>query len=195
MTAAASLLSEANGTRFAVDQLAERADVSRRTIFNHFASLEDIVVAVCSDVLDTLVDTFLAVADHATGADDSLFDQLTETLRRTDLVPPMAYLTRALGGPAGEWTPQQEVMLGRAFTAVSARLSDEMASRHPDVDPLDIHLLVGALMSGVTVLYRHWFDATGAAESEQSRRLWAGLVDRLVATFRAGYGPTTDPAP
>ena len=40
--AAAELMDETGGTAFTVDELAERADVSRRTVFNHFASLEEI---------------------------------------------------------------------------------------------------------------------------------------------------------
>ncbi|MGW6228038.1 helix-turn-helix domain-containing protein, partial [Cellulosimicrobium cellulans] len=48
--AAASLMEENGGARFTVDELAARADVARRTIFNHFASLDDVVVEVCEDV-------------------------------------------------------------------------------------------------------------------------------------------------
>lgn len=191
LDAAAALLHESGGTRFTVDRLAERADVSRRTVFNHFGSLDDVVVAVAGSVLDTVVDTFLAIADSsAPGTADgaSLFDQLTQTLRSSDLVPPMAYLTRALGGPTQEWTPQQETIIGRAFTDVSARLSGAMAERHPDVAAIDIQILVSTLMSGVIVLNRFWSEATGAAEDEHSRQVWAELVDRLVTTFRTGYG-------
>lgn len=207
LEAAAELLNEAGGTRFTVDQLAARADISRRTVFNHFASLDDVVVAVCAAVLDTVVDTFLAIADTSSvGAGESpddapgaasaasLFDQLTRTLRSSDLVPPMAYLSRALGGSTGEWTPQQATIVGRAFTDVSARLSGAMVARHPHVAPIDIHILVGSLMSGVMVLNRVWFEATGAAEDDHSRAVWSELVDRLVVTFRTGYGTPAEPA-
>ena len=204
--AAAALMEDKGGARFTVDELAARADVARRTIFNHFASLDDVVVEVCEDVLGAVVDALGASAaepaapdaepdaggDPGPGAGRATpLDDLTAALRSTDLVAPMAYLTRALGGDATEPTPRVTTMVVRTFTHLAERLVAGTTRRHPDVDPLEIELLVGALMAGVLVIQRRWWATTGAADDDASRRVWAELLDRLVERTRAGYAPTT----
>ncbi|WP_318657144.1 TetR/AcrR family transcriptional regulator [Cellulosimicrobium composti] len=185
--AAAALMAEKGGSRFTVDELAARADVARRTVFNHFASLDDVVVEVCEDVLGAVVDA-LGASAAAPGTDRATpLDDLTAALRGTDLVGPMASLTRALGGGANEPTPRVTTMVVRAFTHLAERLVAETTRRHPHVDPLEIELLVGALMAGLMVIQRRWWAATGAADDEASRRVWAALLDRLVERTRAGW--------
>jgi len=191
--AAAALLEEHGGLRFTVDQLAERADVSRRTVFNHFATLDDVVIAVASDVLGGLVDTFVANAVAAPPAADTpaaMFDEMAHAIRTTELVGPMAYLTRSLGGPTrvDEESPWVAALLMRAFNEISRRFAAAMSERHLQADALAVHLLVNSLMSGLIVIYHHWYAATGATDDDASRRSWEGYVERLLAAVGAGYG-------
>ncbi len=189
LAAAADLMAERGGVSFTVDELAERADVSRRTVFNHFATVDDVVTTVCSDVLGGVVETFLATAAAAPAGDDTpaaMFAEITEALRASDLVAPMASLTRSLGGT--DDSPLAARLLHRAFTQVSGRFSQAMAARHPHADPLDVDLLVNALLGGLIVLHRHWFEVTGGADTAASRQTWAALVDRLVDGVRTGFG-------
>lgn len=188
--AAAALMAE-GGVGFTVDDLAARADVSRRTVFNHFASVDDIVTAVCSAVLSGVIDSFVATASTAPaapGSRASMFDEVAHALTTTDLVTPMVYLTRTLGTPDG--APWREALMLRSFHDVSGRFAAAMAARHPEADPLDVQLLVNSLMSGLMVLHERWWTVTGAADDDSSRRVWADLVTRLVETARAGYGET-----
>lgn len=193
--AAAALMSRESGVDFTVDELAERADVSRRTVFNHFASVDDIVTAVCSDVLGGIMETFVArataapdpAAQAAPGSTSAMFDEVVHALRTTDLVAPMAYLTRALG-PHDEKSQWRAALMLRSFHEVSDRFSAAMVARHPQADQLAVELLVDSLMSGLMVLHRHWYARTGGADDASSRLVWAGLVDQLVDTVRAGYG-------
>lgn len=203
VAAAAELMDTTGGVAFSVDDLAARADVSRRTVFNHFASLDDVVMQVCADILGALVDRFVASAsaarvaparagaatpEHHAGV---MFDEVVHALRTTDLVTPMAYLTRTLGVPPHA-SPARAALLLRSLDHVSERFSAAMLSRHPDADPLDVHLLVNSLVSGVVVLHRHWFVRTGGADDDASRLVWTELVERLVVTVRDGYrSPTT----
>ena len=191
--AAAALLEEHSGLHFTVDQLAERADVSRRTVFNYFATLDDVVIAVCSDgVLGGLTDTFVSNAVAAPPTDDTpaaMFAEIAHSLRTTDLVGPMAYLTRILGGPDRDpEAPWMGALLLRAFGDVSQRFAGAMASRHPAANALDVHLLVNALVSGLIVLYHHWYAATGATDDDASRAVWDALLEHLLATVASGYG-------
>ena len=91
VAAAATLMEEKGGARFTVDELAARADVARRTIFNHFASLDDVVVEVCEDVLGSVVETLGASAAEPGTDRPTPLDDVTAALRGTDLVGPVSY--------------------------------------------------------------------------------------------------------
>ncbi len=186
--AAAALIAEHDGVRFTVDELAERADVSRRTVFNHFGTLDDVVVAVCNDVLGGMVERFLDRALPAPG--DSMADDVAHALAQTDLVAPMAYLTRVLGPPGADSVPRAAVML-RSLSDLGDRFAAAMSARYPDADPLTTELLCHSLMTGLVVLHRHWFARTGGADDADSREVWADLVGRLVETTRDGVGTAT----
>lgn len=188
--AAAALMEETGGTDFTVSRLAERANVSRRTVFNHFDAVDDIVIAVGCELLSGIVDRFVlsvATAPEATADPESLFEEIADALRGAELVEPMAYLMRVLGGDDPAATPRSAVILLRTFTEVSERLAAEILERHAATDELTVDLLVGSLVSGLVVIHRHWVEATGAAVDAHSRRTWARLLERLIESTRRGY--------
>ncbi|WNB85723.1 TetR/AcrR family transcriptional regulator [Cellulomonas sp. ATA003] len=186
VAAAESLIAETGGLGFTIDDLARRADISRRTVFNHFASIDDIVTEVFSDTLGAIVDSLERI-DPAGDDPASLLDELAQALRATDLVTPMAYLTRSLRSQ-DDRSPQFAVALVRVLGQVGDRLATAMVARHPRADLLDVHLLVNAVISGLVVLHQHWDAATGACDDDDARQVWARLVDRLVENTRHGYG-------
>ena len=202
VAAAAELMHERQTTDFTVDELAQRADVSRRTVFNHFASIRDIVSEVCSNVLSAAVESLIAVPAADAGRQE-MFEEIADAFRATDLVPPMAYLTRLLdnGDMPGPIQTQAHPIALRAFTELSDRLSSAMLSRHPGTDPLSVHLLVAALTSGLGVLYHHWHCTTNAVDTPDSRRVWAELLDALLEKVRTGHAaglachPSHHPSP
>jgi AcrR family transcriptional regulator len=186
LDAAAALMEETGGTDFGVDRLAERAEVSRRTVFNHFASIDDIVIEVTGEILSGLIDRFQLGEPR-----ESLYDEVADAIRGTDLVEPMAYLTRVLGGdePADAATePAHAVILSRASSQVSERLVSQILDRRPDTDELTVRLLAGALMSGLVELNRRWHAETGASVDDASRAAWSRLLEHLLDTTRRGYG-------
>lgn len=185
---AATELMEETGTDFTVDELAERADVSRRTVFNHFASLDDVVAEVGANVLGGLIEKLAdPIEAGRPSSAGTLLDELAEVVRSTDLVTPMAYLTRTLGGtdPNGPWHAN---LLNQALTEVGTGLVAALRRRHPDADPLDLQLLVSSFTGGVLVLHSHWWQQTGAADDTASREVWAGLLDHLIDQLRTGFG-------
>src|SRR5688572_12908020 len=102
--AAIELLEERGGARFSVTELAERAEVSRRTVFNHFESLDAVLAQAGSTVLAEVLDNQLreATRDRAAGPDESMVEDLARYLAQADLVPPLARLARMLGGSSPE---------------------------------------------------------------------------------------------
>ncbi len=188
--AARALIDERGGPEFGVDELARRADVSRRTVFNHFESLDDVILAACIEILDAVVATFRAAAATAGPADDRLeaiFEELVRTVRSVDLPQRTAYLWQALGGAQAPAARQQQFM-SVALSRVGDDLVAEVTTRHPDVDALDLRLLGSSLLHGVAVVAERWIEEHGGAVTPTSRDAWDRLMDRLVTRMRTGYG-------
>jgi TetR/AcrR family transcriptional regulator of autoinduction and epiphytic fitness len=185
LDAAATIMRERESSVFSVDELAARADVSRRTVFNHFASIDDVVIAVFGIELGAVVERLATIPE---GPGSSMFDDLAETVRSTDLVPPMVYLTRVLGGDEPEPTPKQALLAARTFTEISTGLAAEMQRRHPGATALQVNLLVGSLTSGLLVIYQQWFTECGAFDTVQTRSQWTELVETLLESLRTGFG-------
>ncbi len=61
---------------FTMDDLADAAEVSRRTLFNYFPSKTDAVLGAPPEIPDAVVDTFRAGGPHG-----HLIDDLTELVR------------------------------------------------------------------------------------------------------------------
>ncbi|WP_206074643.1 TetR/AcrR family transcriptional regulator [Antribacter gilvus] len=187
--AAALIVGERGVTGLTVDELAARADVSRRTIFNHFASLDEIVPAGFTEALGIVVDEFMAIAEATPvgeGTSASMFDEIATVLRSSDLVTPVSRLLRMLGTTC-DVDPRQDAWVKEALNVTSARLAAEVRRRHPGADALDVDLLVGSLVGGLGAVAHHWHERTGANDDPASRALWDELVDRLLTTFRDGY--------
>ncbi|MBT2503632.1 TetR/AcrR family transcriptional regulator [Curtobacterium sp. ISL-83] len=189
---AARDLIQDRGRGFSVDDLAARADVARRTVFNHFASLDEVLLAVCDEELSVIIDRFLAdmartpVGD---GSRSSMFDELESAARGADLAPAIAGMYRILGAP-GKDDPKAAVLTQTAFGRVTERLRAEVARRHPAADALDAALLVESLMSGIVVIAEYWLDQHGSSLDQAALDDWDALLSRLVHSVRSGYLPT-----
>ncbi|WP_017539377.1 TetR/AcrR family transcriptional regulator [Nocardiopsis halophila] len=190
--AASALMHETDGAHFGVDRLAERADVSRRTVFNHFGSLDEVVLEVLSRELESIVDGIdaaLASEDAGAAAEAGLFDRLVAAVRGGDLVEVVTRLKRILGGDAHEPGPRQAMLFERAFTDLNTRLAATLRRHRPDADPFAADLACGAFVGGCLVAIEHWEAATGGADTEESRRVWDGLLVRMASTVRSGFAP------
>ncbi|MBD8079595.1 TetR family transcriptional regulator [Cellulosimicrobium arenosum] len=191
VAAAAALMDEAHGLDFTVDALAQRADVSRRTVFNHFASLDDVVAAVLADALHGIVDSLAEEPPRAADPHAAMAADVVAALRAADLVATISSLTRGLGlqgdacvvaGPLDDLVPDvpahQAMILLRSLAEVSEELATQLDRRHPEVDRLDVDLTVGSLMSNLVVLYRYWLAETGGQADRSARETWARLLER-----------------
>ncbi|WP_123944539.1 TetR/AcrR family transcriptional regulator [Frondihabitans sp. PhB161] len=187
--AARSLVAERSGPFFSADELAERADIARRTVFNHFASIDEILLTLCAEILDVIIDDFVsAVATRPVGADTllALFDEITASLESTDLPATIASIGSLLGAPDVD-DPRGDTLSDEAFTRVAERLLVEASRRHPGVDDLDVEILVHSLMSGVLVIAKRWVLLCGVRLDDDSRSQWRHLLNRLTSTLRSGY--------
>jgi AcrR family transcriptional regulator len=190
LSAAAALIRERGKPHFSVDELAERADVARRTVFNHFASLDEITQITCTRVLMDAVAEFRA-ATEATPLGDgsrfSLFSEITTAVRGMDLPTVVSYLWGVLAEEGNDG--RSEAAMQDVFTRTTEQLSEDLARRSSELDALEVEILVSSLMNGIAVVSRHWIARTGGTLDAPSRALWNELLERLVDTVRAGYAP------
>ncbi|MDO9380415.1 MAG: TetR/AcrR family transcriptional regulator [Nocardioidaceae bacterium] len=191
LDAADALIGERGSADFGVDDLAARADVARRTVFNHFASLDDVVMTACSRLLTRTVEEFgdaTAATPAGDGTPAALFAELTDAMRGIDLPSVVSYLWGVLGDLDGG--PRSHHLIDEVFTRCVDELSAEMVARSTDSDGLESQILVSSLVNGIAVLAGRWIEDTGAVVDASTRATWDALFDRLVATVRHGYAPT-----
>ena len=192
LAAAHDLVEERGGPRFNVDELAERADVARRTVFNHFASIDEVLLALSADALEVIIDEFIAAVAASPvgdGSRASMFSELAEMLQHADLPSVIASLSRILGDPDGD-DARGRALTDETFTRAAERLLHEVARRYPEADTLDTEVLVGSLMNGVFVISKRWLGQSGGRTDDVTRADWDHLLARLTDTLRSGYLPS-----
>jgi TetR/AcrR family transcriptional regulator of autoinduction and epiphytic fitness len=187
--AATELLAEHGVEGLSVDEVAARAEVSRRTVFNYFHSTEELLIAVGTEMLSDVIDS-LTMGDAPVPADAgthaALLDDVVTMLRSIDLLGPILRLTHILG-PMGHQDARVLAVVRDTVLSVSDNLMATARQRHPQVPALDVELLVSSLLGGLMVLQRHWSEQSGLADTPETRRLWSDLFERLVLQIRQGF--------
>jgi len=188
LDAADSLIRERGKPHFSVDELAERANVSRRTVFNHFASLDDVIMMTCTQLLSAVVDEFRAATNampQGDGSIEALFDRITTALSAIDLPTVVAYLCGVLAADGDNG--RSHSALNDVFSRATEQLSREIIDRSPAIDPFEVAVLMSSTMNGVAVVATRWLVQTGGTLDASSRRVWNDMLDRLITAIRHGY--------
>ena len=203
--AATAVLTERGPAALPLDEIAERAGVSRRTVFNYFHSVEDLLVAVGADMLGGVIASLQVNAPAPSEVPDpheappeapqeALLDELARILQSAELVAAMVRITDALGTVRSD--TRLLPLLRDAFLRIIDTLAAEARRRHPNVPGLDVDLLVSSLVAGVVTLYMHWSGTVGVVDTPVSRQLWAGLLEHLINRMRDGFvSPDSAPPP
>jgi AcrR family transcriptional regulator len=190
IAAATELLDERGAGGFTVDEVAAKADVSRRTVFNYFSSMDALVIEVGTQMLSGLIVAFgeslpenpADAPPHVEGARESqagVLADLVQVLRTVDLVAPMIRLTGAFG-EGRPLDPRVAAIVQEALTRIVTLLSGKLCQRHPGAGRLEVELRVASLISGVIVLYGHWIEQTGLEDTPGSRRIWSELLRTMI---------------
>jgi len=186
LQAAHDLMEERGNPHFSADELAERAGVSRRTVFNHFLSLDEIVTLVCADVLAAAVeDLQVALNSESTTEIANISHMMAHILNTVDLTPTISYLYRVLShsGPS----QRTEQVLRDVFARVTDMLTSEAVKRSATADPVEIEIRINSLLGGTGVIAGHWGRETGGEVTQETRELWRGLVRRLLEILAPDY--------
>lgn len=192
VAAAADLLAQTRSVQLSADVLAERAGVSRRTVFNHFASLDDVVTEVIARSIGEAVDA-LGAAARRTEDDETLDDTFTRmaaVFEATDLTPTMAFLWSVLS--VDDALPRRYGhLIDDAFhrlrdLLVSSALEQDGGAGAPE-DTFGLELLVTSLMNGTAFVAQRWCEQTKGVVDDDTRALWSSLVARMTDQLGRGY--------
>ena len=190
LDAATALASERGGPAFTVEELAQRADVSRATVFNYFPSVLDVLVTASVEQFESAwatIDEITTSAPATDGSRAAVFEEVARSLHATRL-PDVIVSVGAVVGRDNQASPRHEALLRQIIDRTSLHLADQVADRYPDWSRLEVDLLVGALMNCVIVASSHWFVNEGGDLGDESRATWARMLESAIDGLRAGYG-------
>lgn len=197
LTAAGELIRESGSVQLSTEAIAERADVARRTVFNHFASLDDVVTEVSARVIGEAVEEISAAARRVDDGEDELdgaFARMSAVFESVDLTPQLSYLWSVLGGE--DTLPRRySHLLDDAFHRLRDLLVAAAAEPgtgldgDPEDDTLGLEVLVTSLMGGIAVVAQRWCEQTGGVADDAGRALWSELVARMTDQVGRGYRP------
>lgn len=187
LQAAEELVNQQRSARFSVDELAERADVSRRTIFNHFASLDDVLITLAAERLQPFIahfaETIRSAPQPITRA--SVFDAAILTLNRDDLLDMIAFFARSLGDDCGI-IDHTDILFHTTLTRTGDALIAEIVSASELLDEFDAEVVVNQAIGGIDAVARHWARATDTNLTPESRERFNELLARVTATWPTG---------
>ena len=177
-----------------VNGLAERAGVSRRTIFNHFPSAQDAVFEYLSELVAGLINRVLqdlpepdtSEAGHAASSDVSLGDvyrQLIHALRSRGLI---AELQPVLSVDV-KGTPAASLWSFRVTSTAVQRLDEVLRERLPRYTPFQTHLVATTLINSFAECLDEWLARTGGVLDERGRRTWDELLSTALDVLGRGF--------
>jgi AcrR family transcriptional regulator len=165
-------------------------------VFNHFAGLDQLLVAVCEQILGEVTNALAVGVERRTtdlpqgdAGGRAALDAVCEATREVDLPTAIVTIFRALGAPDG--TDERVDGISRtALEHVVGRLRDRLLSCAPDLDPLEVELSIALLTGGLTTVARHWLDRHPDLTPDvpvDARADWDRLLDRLLTRLRVGH--------
>lgn len=190
MNAARDLLLEHGAGGLTSEDLAERADVARRTLFNHFASLEEVVVTCLETELEAAITTLESAAPRSTAT--GALEELRSSFSGDDVLSALVRITRMSRGPGSE--ERQGRLQQQAMRRLAAPVARQLRERHGELSALDAALLTTTVLNGVSVIAMVWVTETGGVADSAGRRRWAALFDHLFTTLRRGFAASVTPS-
>ncbi|GAA2244790.1 hypothetical protein GCM10010401_17590 [Rarobacter faecitabidus] len=188
LAAARVLVAERGAFDLTFDEIAERAEVSRRTIFNHFPTREDLVIALCEDVVVDVIEAMtLELQAAPTGAYTvpDYFAALTSSLTAIDLPAVIERIAKLID--PDDRPARRTALLTTAFSTVGTLIHDETRRRLPTLGELQVDLLASAFINGICVIAETWHSDPGA---DPDRSKWSAMLSTLMSSLERGYAHT-----
>lgn len=166
--AAAELIRVKGADQLRVDEIAERAGVSRRTVFNHFSSIEEAAYAQLHDDFDSLIAGFRLDVE---GRTERMAAEVTQAFGDFILEAEPLRIVQGILDTAAQlrhhqsldsWGQQSIEHTIEAF----ARLVD---AAYPDADRVRVRILCTVLIESVAVSLEACVDEPQSLEHSRAR--------------------------
>lgn len=189
---AAVALAEKHGFgNFTVEDLAASANVSRRTFFNHFGSINEATKAALRDLLLDASETAMAqltlrAQNEPLISAGHLFEVASQALSQVDVTATIRQSCRVLGDNPRQSATHGE-FFGEVFNAITEdfnQLTDVLA---PSVSPFTRHLMVKILLTSVEVCAEEWSRSYMNLPQEQGLAEWRTLYAKALKEVSSGF--------
>lgn len=190
--AAVALAQEFGPDSFSADQLAEKADVARRTIFNHFGSIDEAIYAGLGQTLDMAAESFtkaLAPTPGQTPEDSGLhtaFDELASALLSVDLVQTLSQVVVTIASRDVD-NPETTRWVGGVLGSIIPLLDAQAEARAPESKRSSRALLVHTFIAALAVAFEEWYDETDGVDDAHSRVVWRRTLNESLQLLRRGF--------
>lgn len=203
--AAARLARERGISGFTVNDLAEAAGVSRRTIFNHFTGVEEAVQASFLDAMSGLYGQFHSIIGQQRFADlPTAYERFAEAAAQLDVIGTVCQAllpflpdakpecTGSTDGAKPASVPERgttelELLAVRSTDAAAREIVGLLHDQVDAADPFEAHLLAEYLITTLTVAADRWFAATHGELTQDTRALWQELLQRGMHSLGRGF--------
>lgn len=183
-SAAADLVLRVGPSRLTVDELADRAGVSRRTVFNHFSSIEEAAFARVNDNFDRLVEGF---APDFAGTPETMSTSVSQALTEFVLRADVLEVIRDSVATAGRMVDRQGMdTWGQAsIERMIHRLVAIVESLYPQAPAMHIHILCRVLVQTICVALHEALgdDGRGSSLAEARNKVREALEYLTTISF------------
>ena len=187
VAAAGELTAELGTAGVSVNGLAERAGVSRRTIFNHFPSAQDAAFEYLSELVTELIDTVLddlpEPTEPGTASLGEVYRQLIGALRARVLIGDL----QPVFSVDVQETQAASLWGYRVTRTAVERLNEVLRERLPQYTPFQTHLVATTLINSLAECLDEWLARTGGVLDERGRQTWDELLSTALEVLGRGF--------
>lgn len=190
--AALALAEERGVGNFTVEELATRAQVSRRTFFNHFGSIHEATRAGLRDILFEASEAVItALRSNSQFSQPKsaaqLFESAAASLQSVDFIPSITKMHSVLG-PRKQKTAEDANSFAEVFSIITAEIRDLLAESAPGLPQVTRNLLVDSLLASVRITAEIWLGQSAGLKREDALKLWREIHAQSINLLRTGFG-------
>lgn len=182
------LAAEEPSARLTAERIAARADVSRRTFFNYFPSVEAAFFAPVQLLLQAAVEQLEQVPTEV-----PLLESLTRAMHAAAEREPLDRLGRC--AHLGTTLPQLQGSDLEQWEAADALLTEAFEERYPHLTPYEARCLTGAVIGTCRAAILEWQGGTDHRDQPSAATELRDLIDIALTRVATGFAPVVDTAP
>jgi len=167
-----------------VDMVAAEANVSRRTFFNYFASINDALNVHVEQVLDRAVKTLDDVP-----ADTPIMEAALGAMRvllEEDLLDQVAFLSIQ-----GRNTPSLHAVALASWDCCARSLTTHLQQRTPDCDTFILAVFSQAILGACNAAFQHWSESVETEPTRQDITRLGSLLEQAMHQVKDGFPTLT----